>query len=164
MRVLGVDPGTSTTGWGVVEAARPLARHVASGVIALPARLSLAERLRKIHRTVGNLIEVHRPEALGLERVFVSRNVQSAFRLGEARGAVLVAAAESGVPVFEYTPAEVKQAVVGYGRADKPQMQRAVAILLGIDGLGRADEADALAVAICHLQGAKLRRLVERFR
>ncbi len=164
MRVLGVDPGTSTTGWGVVEAARPLARRVASGVITLPAKLGTAERLRRIHETIRDLIGEHVPEALGLEKVFVSRNVQSAFRLGEARGAVLIAAAECGVPVFEYAPAEVKQAVAGYGRADKSQMLRAVAMLLAIDGLERADEADALAVAVCHLQGAKLRALAERYR
>jgi crossover junction endodeoxyribonuclease RuvC len=133
---------------------------VASGVIALPSRLSLAERLHRIHASVRKLIDEHHPLAVSLEKAFVSRNVQSAFRIGEARGAVLIAAADRGVPVFEYAPATVKQAVVGYGRADKSQMLRAVAMLLSLDDLDGADEADALAVAVCHLQGARLRRVM----
>ncbi|MGH7822927.1 MAG: crossover junction endodeoxyribonuclease RuvC [Candidatus Binatia bacterium] len=159
-RVLGVDPGTSVTGWGVVESASGGHRRVASGVISLSARLALPHRLRRIHAAVRSLILEHRPAALSLEKAFVSRNVQSAFRLGEARGAVLIAAADCGVEVFEYAPAEVKQSVVGYGRADKGQMLRGVALLLAVESLRRADEADALAAAVCHLRVAGWREAV----
>lgn len=159
MRVLGVDPGTSVTGWGVVEAAEPAGRRVASGIVRLPGGSALGERLRRIHDAVRALILEHAPQALSLEKAFVSRNVQSAFRLGEARGAVLIAAAGCSLPVFEYAPAEVKQAVVGYGRADKPQIVRGVSLLLALDGLHRTDEADALAVALCHLRRGRVARL-----
>ena len=164
MRVLGIDPGTSVTGWGVVEGAGGSVQRIASGVIALSARLTLAGRLQRIHEAVCALVLDHRPEVLSLEKAFVARNVQSAFRLGEARGAVLVAAGGLGLPVFEYAPAEVKQAVVGYGRADKQQMIRVVAMQLGGPEAARADEADALAVALCHLRGARMRAIVGRAR
>jgi len=159
MRVLGIDPGTSVTGWGVVEAAAGATRRVASGVISLSARASLPERLCRIRERVRELILEHVPAALSLEKAFVSRNVQSAFRLGEARGAVLIAAAECGLGVFEYAPAEVKLSLVGYGRAEKLQVMRGIALILSIEEPARPDEADALAVALCHLRGAKLRAL-----
>lgn len=162
MRVLGVDPGTSVTGWAVVESDGPAAVRRASGRLGLASASPLAERLRRIHETIAGLLRDHAPAALALEKAFVSRNVQSAFRLGEARGAVLVAAAAAGVPVFEYAPAAVKLAVVGYGRADKTQMVRGVALRLGVVDLDSPDEADALAVALCHLQGARLRELKAR--
>jgi crossover junction endodeoxyribonuclease RuvC len=155
MRVLGIDPGTSVTGWGVVEPAGTSFRRVASGAIELASRLPLGERLRRIRAEIEGLCRLHAPEALALEKAFVSHNVQSAFRLGEARGAVLIAAAEAAVPVFEYAPAEVKVAVVGYGRADKQQIVRGVALRLSVPAAERADEADALALALCHLIGAR---------
>lgn len=162
MRVLGIDPGTSVTGWGVVEAAGGAFSRVASGTVELSARQPLAERLRRIRAAVGDLCRSHEPAALALEKAFVARNVQSAFRLGEARGAVLIAAAEEGVPVFEYAPAHVKLTVVGYGRADKEQMVRGVSLRLGVRAGGPADEADALALALCHLIGSRLRSLARR--
>jgi crossover junction endodeoxyribonuclease RuvC len=158
--VLGVDPGTSVTGWGVVEPAGTQFHRIASGAVVLPARRAIAERLQRIHEAVVQLIEEHRPDAVALERAFLARNVQSAFRLGEARGAVLVAAAAAGVPVFEYAPAQVKLTVVGYGRADKPQIVRGIALRLGIAPATRFDEADALALALCHLIGSRLQTLV----
>jgi crossover junction endodeoxyribonuclease RuvC len=106
---------------------------------------------------VSELVSDHQPAAVALEKAFVAHNVQSAFRLGEARGAVLIAAAEAGVPVFEYAPAAVKLSVVGYGRADKQQMVRGIALRLGVGRATRSDEADALALALCHLIGARLR-------
>ena len=157
--MLGIDPGTSVTGWGVVEACGTSFRRVASGAVALRAALSLGERLRTIRAEIEALCRVHAPAALALEKAFVAHNVQSAFRLGEARGAVLIAAAEAGVPVFEYAPAAVKVAVVGYGRADKKQIIRGVALRLGADEAERADEADALALALCHLIGARWQAL-----
>jgi crossover junction endodeoxyribonuclease RuvC len=155
--VLGIDPGTSVTGWGVVEPAGAAFRCVASGTVGLPARLPLGERLRRIRAAVEDLCRAYAPIAVALEKAFVARNVQSAFRLGEARGAVLIAAAEAGLPVFEYAPAQVKLTVVGYGRADKQQMVRGVALRLGVPRAEQADEADALALALCHLIGARLR-------
>jgi len=158
-RVLGIDPGTSVTGWGVVEPAGAAFCRVASGVLVLRAGVPLGERLQRIRAGVAELCALHAPTALALEKAFVAHNVQSAFRLGEARGAVLIAAAEAGIPVFEYAPAEMKLSVVGYGRADKQQMVRGVALRLGIERAARADEADALGLAICHLIGARLRGL-----
>jgi crossover junction endodeoxyribonuclease RuvC len=161
VRVLGIDPGTSVTGWGVVEPAGAEFRCVASGTVGLPGRLPLGERLRRIRVTVGELCRAHAPVAVALEKAFVAHNVQSAFRLGEARGAVLIAAAEAGLPVYEYAPARVKLTVVGYGRADKQQMVRGVALRLGMPRAEKADEADALALALCHLIGARLHVTVQ---
>lgn len=159
-RVLGVDPGTSVTGWAVVQGHPGRPERVASGVVKLAGRLSSAERLVRICDTVRELVREHEPEAIGLEKAFVFRNVQSAFRLGEVRGAVLVAAGRMGCPVYEYAPAQVKQAVVGFGQAGKQQIAKGVALLLSIPAVKRADEADALAVAICHLRGRRLREAV----
>jgi len=163
MRVLGIDPGTVATGWGVVEltaAARGQSqRHarVASGVIRSRGELPL--RLANVFAAVVDILAEHRPEALSIEKTFVSENIQSAFRLGEARGSVLVAAARAGVSVYEYSPAEIKMAVVGYGRALKEQVQIMVCRLLELSEGLAADEADALAAALCHLQAHRLRDL-----
>jgi crossover junction endodeoxyribonuclease RuvC len=156
-RVLGIDPGTAVTGWGVVESCGAVFSCIASGVLALRSSLPLGERLQRIRSGVAALLCEHQPAAVALEKAFVAHNVQSAFRLGEARGAVLIAAAEAGVRVFEYAPAQVKLSVVGYGRADKEQMVRGVALRLGVGRAARSDEADALALALCHLIGARLR-------
>ncbi|MGH7806221.1 MAG: crossover junction endodeoxyribonuclease RuvC [Candidatus Binatia bacterium] len=164
MRVLGIDPGTSVTGWAVVEGEGGRVRRVASGGLRLSSQSPLSMRLARIHETVMALIAEHRPLAVSLEKAFVSKNPQSAFRIGEARGAILVAAAQSGLEVFEYAPAEVKQSLVGYGRADKEQIARGVALLFAIEPPSLSDEADALAVAACHLAGLRLRRLMERAR
>jgi len=149
MRVLGVDPGTVATGWGVVEEHTRRLRHVAGGVIR--PRGSLAQRLAHVHEQVRRLLDDFAPTCVSLEKTFVGANVQSAFRLGEARGAILVAAAQAGVPVREYSPAEIKLAVVGHGRAVKDQMQTMVIRLLALESVLAADEADALGAAICHL-------------
>jgi len=161
MRVLGIDPGTVATGWGVVELSAPGATHcrIASGVIRVKGELPL--RLAGIFTAVRAIVAEHRPEALSVEKTFVSENVQSAFRLGEARGSILVAAAEAGVAVFEYSPAEIKMSVVGYGRALKEQVQSMVTRLLALPTPPASDEADALAAALCHLNSQRLRALVE---
>lgn len=161
MRVLGVDPGTVATGWGVVEeiaGRRP--RCVASGVIR--SRGVLPARLAHIHAGLRDVLATYSPTGLSLEKTFVSQNIQSAFRLGEARGAALVAAAQAGVAVYEYSPAEVKMAVVGYGRAVKEQVQAMIAQLLELSHQPAADEADALAAALCHLQARRLQAVVGR--
>jgi Holliday junction DNA helicase RuvA len=161
MRILGVDPGTVATGWGVVEAGDPpraaAPRRIAGGVIR--CRGELPARLADIFAAVRAILAEHRPAALSLEKTFVSDNVQSAFRLGEARGSILVAAAQAGVPVHEYSPAEIKVAVVGYGRAVKEQVQGMVVRLLGLSAAPAADEADALAAALCHLHSQRLQAL-----
>lgn len=161
MRVVGIDPGTVATGWGVIDvvSSRGQSRQsrIASGVIR--CRGELPVRLATVFAAVCEILEEHRPEALSIEKTFVSENVQSAFRLGEARGTVLVAAARAGVKVYEYSPAEIKMAVVGYGRALKEQVQVMVGRLLAHSGALAADEADALAAALCHLQAHRLRAL-----
>lgn len=162
--MLGIDPGTSVTGWAVVEGEGGRLRKVASGGLRLSSRSPLSARLARIHETVTELIHSHHPLAVSLEKAFVAKNPQSAFRIGEARGAILVAAAQCGLEVFEYAPAEVKGALVGYGRADKQQIARGVALLFSIEPPSLADEADALAVAACHLAGLRLRALMERAR
>jgi crossover junction endodeoxyribonuclease RuvC len=150
MIVLGIDPGTAATGYGIVERTGSKLRMVDYGCFETLSTDNLPHRLLLIHQAVSELIAEHQPALVGVERLFFNRNVQTAFAVGQARGAVLLAAAEAGVPVFEYGPHEVKMAVTGYGRADKAQVQRMVQVVLGMSVLPRPDDAaDALAVAIC---------------
>ncbi len=149
MRVLGVDPGTVATGWGVVDEVEHRLTYAGGGVIK--ARGPLSERLTHVFEQTQRILHDFAPTWLSLEKTFVGENVQSAFRLGEARGVILVAAAQAGVPDKEYSPAEIKVAVVGHGAAAKDQMQVMVARLLALRGPLPGDEADALGAAICHL-------------
>ncbi len=150
MIVLGIDPGTAATGYGVVEREGAKLRALDYGCVETLPTMDLPRRLLEIHRAVTELILTHKPVQLGVERLFFNKNVQTAFAVGQARGVVLLAAAEHGLPVFEYGPHEVKLAVTGYGRADKRQVQRMVQAVLGMSVLPRPDDAaDALAVAIC---------------
>jgi crossover junction endodeoxyribonuclease RuvC len=149
MRVLGVDPGTVATGWGVIDQSGPRLCFVAGGVIR--SRGPLAQRLARIYEEAQRILAEFTPGCVSLEKTFVGENVQSAFRLGEARGAILVASAQAGVPVCEYSPAEIKVAVAGNGRAAKQQMQIMVGRLLSLTASLACDEADALGAAICHL-------------
>jgi crossover junction endodeoxyribonuclease RuvC len=148
--VLGIDPGTAATGYGVVERSGSRLRAVDYGCLETLSTQEFPRRLLEIHGAITELITTHQPDMLGVERLFFNRNVQTAFAVGQARGVVLLAAAEAGLPVFEYGPHEVKMAVTGYGRADKAQVQRMVQVVLGMAVLPRPDDAaDALAVAIC---------------
>jgi crossover junction endodeoxyribonuclease RuvC len=148
--VLGIDPGTAATGYGIVEREGSKLRLIDYGCLETLPTQQLPARLLEIHRAVTELITTHHPEQLGVERLFFNRNVMTAFAVGQARGVVLLAAAEHGLPVFEYGPHEVKVAVTGYGRADKSQVQRMVQMVLGMSVLPKPDDAaDALAVAIC---------------
>ena len=158
MRALGIDPGSRVTGWGVVETRGTALAHVASGTIPLRPTASMATRLAWLHAECTRLLAEWQPEVVVLERAFVARNVQSAFRLGEARGAVLAAIAASGATLHEYAPAAVKLAAVGHGQADKLAVGRGVSARLGLVGALAADAADALALALCHLQHAPLAR------
>ena len=153
LRVLGVDPGTVILGWGVVDIRGSRLTRVASGV--LRCKGERADRLAHICDTMFELCERFRPSALSLEQTFVGDNVQSAFRLGEARGAVMVAASRAGLGVAEYSPAQIKLAVAGSGRATKPQMQLMVGRLLAVAEALAADEADALGAAICHAHAGR---------
>lgn len=163
MVVLGIDPGTATTGYGLVhEDDAGEARLVRCGAITTGPEAPMPERLLAIHRAVTALIREDAPEALAVEALFFGRNVTTALTVGQARGVVLLAAAQAGLPIYEYKPAEVKQALAGYGGADKRQMQEMVRILLGLDEIPRPDDAaDAVAVAVCHLHSQRLRRLMD---
>ena len=149
MIVLGIDPGTAALGYGIVESARGRLREIDHGVLSTSPDVSLPDRLLAIHALVDELIDSHRPDVLAVERLFFSRNVQTAFGVGQARGVVLLAAAQHRVPVREATPNEVKSAIAGYGAADKEQVQRMVQMVLGMAELPRPDDAaDALAIAV----------------
>jgi crossover junction endodeoxyribonuclease RuvC len=148
--VLGIDPGTAATGYGVVEREGTRLRALEFGCLETDPGVPQGERLVVIHDAMAALIERHRPTLVAVERIFMRRNTRTAFSVGEARGVVLLAAGEAGLPVREYTPNEVKIAVTGYGRASKEQVQRMVQVLLGLDRPPAPDDAaDALAVAIC---------------
>jgi crossover junction endodeoxyribonuclease RuvC len=150
--VFGIDPGCERTGYGCVETDGSRHRIVLCGAITSPAVESLPDTLQRIHHRLTLLIKECQPASVAIENLFFSVNVRSALKLGHARGVAMLAAVEAGLPVFEYTPAEVKRAVVGYGRADKPQVQQMVRLLLGLDAVPTPhDAADALAIAICHV-------------
>lgn len=156
MRVIGVDPGNVVAGFGVIEGAASKPIYIAAGTIRPLAGLRGGERLKSIHDRLLGLIDEHEPFAMSLERSFVAANVQSAFRLGEARAMAMLAAAERGLSLYEYTPNEVKMTVAGYGHADKAQIKYMVRRTLAIaESLPLADDAaDALAIALCHLYRA----------
>jgi crossover junction endodeoxyribonuclease RuvC len=160
--VLGVDPGTASTGFGVVEETEGQLRAVDYGVVTTAAGEPLPLRLQTIYGELRRLARLHRPASGSVEKLFFSRNVRTAMSVGQARGVALLALADAGLQIREYTPTEVKQAVSGYGAADKGQVQRMVQALLGLDELPRPDDAaDALAVAICHLQAVRFEELVD---
>ena len=153
LRVLGIDPGSRITGYGLVTADGGRLSFVAAGRIRPPAG-RMPERLRRIHQDVAELIATHGADVLAIEDVFLARNPQSALKLGQARGAAIVAAAAAGLEVFEYPARTVKKTVVGTGRATKAQVQHMVRILLNLKGQPAPDAADALAIAICHVNTA----------
>ncbi len=150
MRLLGLDPGLRVTGWGVIEAEGNRLRWLADGVVRSDERLSLGERLAQLHRGVLAVLAAWTPDEAAVEQTFVNQNPASTLKLGQARGAVLVAASLAGLPVAEYAPTEVKQALVGTGRAAKEQVEMMVRRLLPGAEAKTADAADALAVAVCH--------------
>jgi len=160
MRVLGIDPGTATTGYGVVEESGEGLRALAYGVVTTPPDLPLPQRLQAIYRELRRLVREWQPDAAAVEELYFNVNVRTAMGVGQARGVALLAMADEGLTVAEYGPREVKQALTGYGGAEKRQMQEMVRMLLGLPSIPRPDDAaDALAVAICHLHSARLRAL-----
>jgi crossover junction endodeoxyribonuclease RuvC len=159
--VLGIDPGTQNTGYGVVYARGQRLAALDGGVIETRPDLPLEKRLTKIHAAVGDLIKEHAPAAMAIEDIFFGQNARSAFSVGQARGVVMLSAGMHGVPCYSYTPQAVKQAVCGSGRADKGQVQRMVGALLSLPEPPEPHHAaDALAVAICHANGAALRAAI----
>ena len=151
MRVLGIDPGSRITGYGVVEKNGPGLVHVDNGCIKSKGTLPLAERLVVIHRSLREMIEKFHPDIVAIEEVFFAKNVASALKLGESRGVALLAAAQCGLEIFEYSPREIKQALTGYGQADKNQGQNMVKNILKLPEVAEENASDALAVAVCHL-------------
>ena len=164
MFVLGIDPGLATTGYAVVGEGSEGLKAAAVGVIRTDPARSLAARLAELHRDLTDVIAEHHPEAVAIEQVFVNRNLETANSVGRASGVALLAAGQAGLPVFEYSPSGVKNAVVGFGGASKQQVQRMLLRRLHVQSLpGPADAADALAVALCHLQSGALRKAVGSF-
>ncbi|WP_084055958.1 crossover junction endodeoxyribonuclease RuvC [Desulfacinum hydrothermale] len=151
MRVLGIDPGSRHTGYGVVDGHGNRLVHVTSGTIAVPGSLPFPERLGVIFARIDALIRQTAPHECAVEDVFMSRNAKSALILGQARGAAVVAGVQAGLPVFEYSALQIKQAVAGFGKADKEQVKQMVRTLLRVTGRLSSHAADALAVAVCHL-------------
>lgn len=162
MVVLGIDPGTAITGYGFIRETETGPALVAYGAIATPAGAPMLERLKTIYHELAKLLLLHRPDSAAVEKLFFQRNVSTAMTVGQARGVALLALAEANIPVGEYTPKDVKQAVAGYGGADKPQIQQMVRAILNLPTVPKPDDAaDALAVAICHLHSMKLKALLD---
>ena len=161
MLILGIDPGTAITGYGLVREDDKGLALVDCGVITTPSDHPLPARLQVIYQGLADVIREHRPEAAAVEELFFSRNVRTALSVGQARGVVLLALADAGLPIHEYKPLQVKQAVAGYGGADKQQVQEMVRMLLNLDHVPQPDDAaDAVAVAVCHIHSARMAALI----
>jgi crossover junction endodeoxyribonuclease RuvC len=162
MRVLGIDPGTAITGYAVVEENQEGDLHlVALGTINTPAKSPLYSRLQKIYASLNEIVSQNKPDASAVEQLFFSRNARTAMSVGHARGVTLLALANAGLPIHEYTPMQIKQAVTGYGGAQKKQIQEMVRMLLNLPEVPKPDDAaDAAAVAICFLHRVKLDSLL----
>lgn len=156
MRILGIDPGSRLTGYGIIEQQGNRLRHIDNGVIATASNAPLPLRLQTIHQGLERVLAAYRPEAMAVEQVFLAKNALSALKLGHARGVALVCGVNAGLPVFEYSALQVKSAVVGYGRAAKGQVQQMVRALLNLPEIAQEDASDALAVAICHAHSSGL--------
>ena len=163
-RVLGIDPGIAMMGYGLVEDNNGKLEAVEYGCLSTPAKQAMPERLRTLYRGLTDIIEQHQPSEVVVE-LFVARNLRTALTVGQARGIAILAAANKEIPVYEYTPLEVKQRVCGYGRGDKRQIQEMVKIQLGLRSIPEPDDAaDALAVAMCHLSVSHLSEMLARGR
>lgn len=159
MRILGIDPGSRITGYGVIRKEGNRLVHLDNGAIFTDSADDFPGRLMQIYRGISDIIGQYSPDVVSVEDIFFANNVQSALKLGQARGAAIVAGVNAGLPVHEYTALQVKQAVVGHGRAAKEQVQQMVKILLGLPEIAQTDASDALAVAICHANSAGMKNL-----
>ena len=155
MRILGIDPGIATIGFGVIEAQRGAQTYVSCGVITTPAHTSLSSRLDQIYTDLASLFETFRPDVISIEELFFNTNITTGIAVAHGRGVILLAAYQHHIPVYEYTPLQVKQSVVGYGRAEKKQVIDMVQRILRLSAPAKPDDAsDALALAICHARSA----------
>jgi crossover junction endodeoxyribonuclease RuvC len=162
--VLGLDPGIATVGYGLVHGDAEGLVAISYGVLTTPATLPTSERLKLLYDGLNELIERYQPAEVAVE-LFIARNLRAALVVGQARGVALLAAANHNLPVYEYTPLEVKRQVSGYGRGNKRQVQEMVRLRLNLDALPQPDDAaDALAIAICHIQQSRLRGLIDKRR
>jgi len=152
MRILGIDPGLRTLGWGVIEAEGSRLRHIANGLCKSDAGEDLAQRLLSLHRQLSDVFRVHAPETAAIEQTFVNKDGAGTLKLGQARGVALLVPAQFGLKIGEYAPNTVKKTVVGVGHADKRQVEHMVRLQLGACEIAGPDAADALAIAICHAQ------------
>lgn len=155
MIVLGVDPGSRVTGYGILEKINNNISHIHSGHIRSSGKIPFYDRIYNIFQTMVKIMDVYCPREMAIEDMFYAKNVQSSLKLGHARGAVLIAAVQCGLSVFEYTPLEIKKSVVGYGRASKEQVRSMVQMILKLKGSLDLDTSDALATAICHLNWSR---------
>jgi crossover junction endodeoxyribonuclease RuvC len=162
MRVLGVDPGSRITGYGLLEEKNHQICFVEAGLIKPPEKMPFPRRIHKIFQGLVEILDRCTPDAMAVEDLFYAKNARSSLKLGHARGAVLVAAGQNDVSVFEYTPLEIKKSVVGYGRAEKEQVRSMVKIMLQLKQQVPLDASDALATAICHINSSRLRTLKEK--
>ena len=162
MLVIGIDPGTATTGYGLVEEDSNGELHaVAYGIVSTDPKLTAEVRLLEINQKISEIINLHRPESGAVEKLFFQRNVSTAIAVGQARGVILLSLAQASIPVHEYTPNEVKQSVTGYGAAEKRQVQEMVKTILNLAELPKPDDAaDALAIAICHIHSIGYKKLL----
>lgn len=158
MIVLGVDPGSIATGYGLVEKRGNTMFCIDSGTVTTSNKIPFHERIHRIFKSMTEIMARYRPQELAIEDVFFAKNVKSALKIGHARGAVMIGAVECGVRIFEYTPLEIKQSVVGYGRATKEQVRAMVKVILGLKTQPSLDTSDALAAAICHLNWTRFDR------
>ncbi|HHU48994.1 MAG: crossover junction endodeoxyribonuclease RuvC [Caldicoprobacterales bacterium] len=163
MIILGIDPGMAIMGYGVIESNGNKVRALDYGVVTTPSDMETPQRLLRIFDSVEGLIQKYSPDAMVYEELFFNKNVKTALTIGHARGAAVLAGARQAIDLYEYTPLQVKQAVVGYGRADKQQVQGMVKLLLNLKEIPKPDDAaDALAVAICHMHSAQFGRKLDR--
>ena len=162
MRILGIDPGSRITGYGIIDKVGNRLIHVDNGAIFTDTSGDFPQRLHRIFVGLTDIIRTYQPEAAAIEQVFLANNAQSALKLGQARGAAIVAGVTAGLPMHEYTALQVKQAVVGHGRAAKEQVQQMVKALLNLPEIAQADASDALAVAICHAHSATMKSIGRR--
>jgi crossover junction endodeoxyribonuclease RuvC len=161
MCILGIDPGTATTGYGLIRETHSGVESLEYGIISTSSEESMEKRLQKIYLDVRKILNLHRPDSCAVEKLFFSRNVTTAISVGQARGVILLALAEENIPLAEYTPNEIKQAVAGYGGAGKRQIQIMVQNILNLTEMPKPDDAaDALAIAICHLHSGRILDLI----
>ena len=158
--ILGIDPGSINTGYGIVSTTGSEIRVVEYGVLKVDPKKDIFHRIKLINAKVKELLDVFKPEAMAVEKIFFGKNVNSLIRLGEARGAAIIAAVNFNIPIYEYSALEVKQAVVGYGKASKEQVQKMIQTLFRLRDLPEQNSADALAIALCHTQVSRFRERI----